>query len=69
MNANSTIICPCVLGRKTSMRNLFGAVGSAREGFSLHLYIEWRCLSLHNFDHQLLTGEADSDEVQLLSGR
>ena len=37
MNANSTIICPCVLGRKTSMRNLFGAAGSARKGFSPHL--------------------------------
>ena len=58
---------PLFVVPKTSRRNLFGATRNAREGFSLHLYIEWRCLSLHNFDHQLLTGEADSDEVQLLT--
>ena len=39
---------PLCVGPKTTMRNLFGAAGSAREGFSHHL-IEWRCLSLHKF--------------------
>ena len=65
-NANSTIVCPCVLGRKTTMRNHFGAAGSAREG-SLHLSQGGGACRCTSFDHQLLTGEADSDEVQLLT--
>ena len=49
------------------MRNLFGAAGSAREGFSLQLSQGGDACRCTSFDHQLLTGEADSDEVQLLT--
>ena len=52
---------------KTSRRNLFGTAGSAREGFSPRLSWSGGACRCKSVDHQLLSGEADSDEVQLLT--
>ena len=65
MNANSTVICPCVLSQKTSMRNLFGRMKC--KGPLPHLFTKWRCLSCTSMVTQLLSGEADGDEVQFLT--
>ena len=66
MNANSTIICPCVCCPEALDEKPLWPARSAGEAFC-PISPKVKVPNVHKLDHQLLSGEADSDEVQLFT--